>query len=976
MNAFPHDRVAGLPIDIAGPRLGPDRRRPVVVAAGVLIGSLLIVAFPAQPSLNRPAAGLLLLLAASIGFFLYLVIALRQRDRLAATRDEGERQFRRLAEASGGGLLYLDLDGRVSFANARWGLLTGKIPAELRGPAWLEWVDPRDQAEAHALWEQARTCRRSVSADLRYIHPNDGPGWAELSFDVELGNGQPIGFIARLADVSRRRHAERAMQTSEELYRLLAENSHDVIMRFDLARRALYVSSAAQRLLGFQPDELIGQRLDAFIHGDDTAAFQDQFPRPRGQCGDATAQYRFLHKSGGFIWVEASARLVTDSVSGEPSELVASIRDIDRRRRSELIAAEAATKLREGNRLLQLAETLAHIGHWHLDAVTGSFDCSPQVSVMTRLPRTAVVEPADMLARVHREDRFALLRCLQEVRQNRGAVECRVRLVLPGQVIRHVRLVAQSERNAVGAVSGVFGVVRDVTDEVAAQSELIRARDEAEAATRAKSEFLATMSHEIRTPMTGVLGMIDLLRNDPAQGERSQYLATLKQSADLLMAVLNDVLDFSRIESGKIEFEEREFDLRGLLQSTIDLFDGAASHKGLLLSFDHRAAGSALVSGDAVRLQQIVSNLLSNAIKFTSAGTVSLILSAGEFEAGRERWRVEVLDTGIGISPDRIDDLFNPFVQAHAAIARRFGGTGLGLAICQRLVTGMGGEIGVDSQPGAGTRFWFEVPLRDGALAAVPEASPMIVGGKRLEVLVAEDNAVNQLVISGLLRGGGHVPTCVENGRLAVDISMERRFDCILMDMQMPVMDGLVATRTIRRSAGPNADTPIIALTADASPERRRFYDNIGLTDFMTKPIDSRLLANRLGALTGAEMLPPESRNEAPRNAQAKLFDLDRYHELQAVLGPDQVAVLLQMLVGELDQRPARIRQLLLSGDLEGARAEAHSLKGAAGNVGATALGQIAALLESEADLNAMSDRLASLDQHARRTVKAIAALR
>ena len=241
-------------------------------------------------------------------------------------------------------------------------------------------------------------------------------------------------------------------------------------------------------------------------------------------------------------------------------------------------------------------------------------------------------------------------------------------------------------------------------------------------------------------------------------------------------------------------------------------------------------------------------------------------------------------DTGIGIAADLLGGLFEPFVQAEAATSRRFGGTGLGLAISRRLVDAMGGELGVQSRVGRGATFWFEVDLPDGVLGEardVIDRAPLAT--RPLDGLVAEDNPVNQMLIGAILRRLGHVAICVENGRLAVEVATIRRFDCILMDMQMPEMDGLAATRAIRTSGGPSADAPIIALTADASSERRRFYDGAGLSDFMTKPIDRKALGNRLAAIAQATVVPVDSLAD-PAAAQGVLFDLDRYHELCDVL--------------------------------------------------------------------------------------------
>ena len=927
-------------------------------------------------------------IATMVMLVLPVLAVLGERDRLSVAVRDGEELFHRIAEATATGILYFDTAGRVTYANARWAELTGS-PGNDRGRFELgDWVDPRDIDLANSLWNRSRSLHVPTSADVRYVHPIDGPGWAELSFYPEMEDGLVRGFIARLSDVSRRCEAERALADSEGLYRLLAENSHDVIVRLDLAGRARYVSNAAGALFGVDPREWHGLPLSRFVVAEDVAAFESLFPDSDGDPGRTTAQFRMRRKGADPVWVEASARLLVDPKTGVPFELIASIRDIDLRRRSELVAAEAAAKLREGHRLLSLAETLAHIGHWRFDLATGELDCSPQFSAMIGVSREQALTARELVDRVHPAERRVVLRTLARARTHQGGSESSLRMVGDNGCLHHLRLVAQGDVDANGLLVGVFGIMRDVTEEVKIQAELIRARDAAETAAVAKSNFLATMSHEIRTPMTGVLGMIDLLRRSPSEQDQARYFVALKQSADLLMAVLDDILDFSRIESGKIIFEERDFDIEELLQSTLDLFDGAASQKGLLLAMKRRNVEGRVVRGDPVRLQQIVSNLLNNAIKFTDTGRVDVILSASPGKKiGRNghpghRWRIAVRDTGIGIAADQVDQLFEPFVQAQPGTSRLYGGTGLGLAISRRLVEALGGEIGVTSRPGHGATFWVEVDLPDGEEVVAQTDDAPVASTRSLDVLVAEDNPVNQMIISALLRRFGHAVTCVENGRLAVEVACSRRFDCILMDMQMPELDGLAATREIRGSRGANAKTPIIALTADASPERRRFYNHAGLTDFLTKPIDRKALAERLADIAAAR--PPRTRQSATEQpaawmsptGAADLLDIGRYHELRAAIGHAEVDLLLDMLVNELGQRPERIRTLISNGDYAAARAEAHSLYGAATNLGAMALGRIAHTIEGSRDAQPIGEQLDTLDSQARDTILAIASLR
>lgn len=503
------------------------------------------------------------------------------------------------------------------------------------------------------------------------------------------------------------------------------------------------------------------------------------------------------------------------------------------------------------------------------------------------------------------------------------------------------------------------------------------ARDEARAAAEAKSNFLATMSHEIRTPMTGVLGMIELLRSDPAVQERDRYFDTLRQSATLLMTVLDDILDFSKLESGNVVLDDIDFSLEELAQSTLNLFATAASQKGLLLSMQCDCPPQEYVRGDATRIQQVMSNLINNAIKFTERGRITILVRSTVLDPALRKIRVEIVDTGIGIAPEQVTQLFQPFVQAESSISRRFGGTGLGLAISRWLTDAMGGTIGVESEPRAGSTFWFELPLQQGLgpeWQAPPISAPK--AGRSLDILVAEDNLVNQLLIEAILRKLGHRATVVENGLLAVASAEKKVFDCILMDMQMPEMDGMAATRAIRALDGLNANVPIIALTADVSAERRRFYDQAGLTDFLAKPIDRLALAARLVAIAGPSLeVETEMDVAAPRKGEVPLLDTTNINQLCAAIGSTSFDGLLDLLQVEMAERPAAIRIAVIAGDDALARQEAHSLKGACISIGAMALGQAAAMIELAPDLQAMNAALETLDRQTMRTRQAVEAL-
>ncbi|WP_448204716.1 ATP-binding protein [Azospirillum sp. sgz302134] len=506
-------------------------------------------------------------------------------------------------------------------------------------------------------------------------------------------------------------------------------------------------------------------------------------------------------------------------------------------------------------------------------------------------------------------------------------------------------------RSAAGARIGKLWISIDVTETRQASQQLLQAKEAAEAASRAKTEFLATVSHELRTPMNGVLGNLALLADSNLATEEQRLALVARQSAESLLRLLDDILDLSKLESRRFELEEADCAPEDIVETVLEVMRPRAFEKGLVLTSRMMPTVPDVVVTDPARLRQILFNLVGNAVKFTHSGHVAVRVRRGrDLSDDRFLLEFEVEDTGIGIAADAVSHLFERFTQADSSITRRYGGTGLGLAICKELCKALGGTIEVDTAPGRGSVFRFSVASRPGdpsalrknALAAPAEAVDL----PNLRILAADDNQINRDIVRGILERAGHHVTLAEDGGEAVRLAKAQPFDLVLMDIQMPDMDGLTATRLIRQLGTPNSRIPVIALTAHASGSSRPECIDAGMNGFVAKPLRPAELFREMAAVLHAAP-PAGTALPAGGPVTTPAQDLIDTEQMQALVDALGAEGWQETLAAFSDSARNYIEQLgaCLAAGEEHKRA-AHTLKGLAWNVGAKRLGDQALALE------------------------------
>lgn len=637
-------------------------------------------------------------------------------------------------------------------------------------------------------------------------------------------------------ELDKRRSSEERLRKSEERLSLAVRGAGIVLWDWLPREGRVTVNDQWTAILGYEPGPGGFLRTEdwlALVHPADVDLFKATFQEHADDgTNDHSCEARMRRKDGHWVWVLMNGKVFERDERDAPLHMAGTLQDITQRKLSELSIQEESARTKA---LMDVANDGIVILNMEFEAVSANTRFADMLGYS--LDELIGMRTWDWDANLSEEEvrgRFSKLPTLRSTLQSRhrrkDGSEYDVEISVGGAII--------------GGEPLAVAVCRDITERKNLEQRLTRAKDKAEAANRAKSEFLANMSHEIRTPMNGIFGMLQVLQMTNRDETQQVYIVSAMQSAKRLTNLLSDMLDLSRIEANRFSLKCEAFDLFEVVEQVGELFRPTAQQSGVELVSRVDAAIPRRVLGDAARLQQILTNLIGNAFKFTQEGRVVVEVSAVDSpESDAFQVKFMISDTGIGIPEEKLEMLFRPFTQVCEGYRREYQGAGLGLSICKRLVELMGGSIVIESELERGSTVSFTIRLgveESGGESTVPHDTNHAVGGRTLRLLLAEDDAVNRLATSTLLERHGHEVVCVENGEEAVSRLREEPFDLVLMDIQMPVMDGLEAIGAIRRGeAGDKArGLPVIAMTAYAMERDRIQFLDAGMDGYIAKPVE------------------------------------------------------------------------------------------------------------------------------------------
>jgi PAS domain S-box-containing protein len=721
----------------------------------------------------------------------------------------------------------IDRGGRWTWISEGWPAAVGWSATDLVGRRLGRWLYPDDRREAFAAF--AGVLRGEVLTQHRARFWCADGNWRWFRWRARLDEDGHIYVLA--LDVTTQVAREEELVESQRLLKLAGELARVGYWRVDVGAPAPQWSDEVFRIHGRDPAK--GQpplaEAVAYYHPDDREAVSQDIGRAVERGERFEFERRIVRDDGAIRWVRSIGMPERDA-RGQVFGIFGVFQDV-----TDDIERRAAMRELEQRYALAFETTLA--AHWDWDLTTGEVVWSRRWFDMVEFDAPSVTGPTSwFFERLHDDDRDRVMEAVRAHLEEgtRYDVEFRMRRGDGVQPWSWIRATGQALRDDAGRPYRMIGAMLDVSLTREAFSALREQVEKAEGANRAKSAFMANVSHEIRTPMNAILGLAELLDLTELNPIQRGYLADMAGASRTLLRLIDDLLDLAKAEAGRLDLAIAPFDLARLLRDVVRLHRGRAAERGLALNADFAPADGIVLLGDAERLKQVIGNLVGNALKFTERGAVAVHVAVAANESGRRRLEVAVRDTGPGLPADRLEAVFAPFEQLDASFTRRHGGVGLGLAICRELVGRMGGTVTVESTVGEGSTFRVILNLEEGLLDHLDPSLDETPLPDRLRVLLAEDNPVNQRVARAMLERLGCEVDLAASGDVALDLMRTRTFDLVLMDVQMPHLDGLQATARARQEG---VRWPVVGLTAHAQADDRSRCLAAGMVDHLTKPV-------------------------------------------------------------------------------------------------------------------------------------------